>query len=93
MSDKSEAFLLPAPPQPTVTSQAEWDGLPPEAKAMALFAWSEFWFRQTPAAGPTDRGARIVIPNPPTGEPPSTDGWKQSPSVQERESIRDQSWK
>ncbi len=87
--------LLPSPvvpPKPTVASQHEWDLLSPEAKASILFCWSEFWFRPTPAAAPTDPGTRIVIPST-DGETQSTVGWNQPPTVEERESTRDESWK
>jgi hypothetical protein len=98
MSDiaKPPQPLLPplsSPPRPVVASQHEWDMLSPEAKASILFSWSEFWFRQTPAASPTYTGSRIVIPVPPTdGETSSTAGWKQAPTAEERESMRDD-WK
>jgi hypothetical protein len=87
--------LLPplvVPPQPTVRSQYEWDLLSPEAKAAALFAWSDFWFRPTPAVAPTDPGTRIVIPSTDT-ETPSVNGWKQEPTPEEKQSLSDGIWK
>jgi hypothetical protein len=85
---------MAAPPKPTVSSQHEFDMLDDAAKARLLYAWSEFWLGATPAAGPTNPGTRIVIPAPPTdGETISTEGWKQAPSAEERESLRANDWK
>ena len=65
-----------------------------DAQARALFAWSEFWLnRSTPAVTSGPR-TRIVIPVPSTdGETPSMAGWKQAPTAEERESMRDENWK
>jgi hypothetical protein len=82
---------LPVPPRPTVANQHEWDTLSPESKAEALFAWSEFWFRQTPAAAPPGSGFRIGVPST-DGETQSIDEWKQVPTAEERESMRDGNW-
>jgi len=83
----------PAQSQPVAASQHDWDMLSPEVQASILFSWSEFWFRQTPAVAPM-ASMPIVLPIPSTdGETSSTVGWKQSPSADEREAMRDGNWK
>ncbi len=93
-SDKSPLQLpLSAPLLPIVRSQHEWDMLSPEAKASILFSWSEFWLnRSTPATAGTS-STPIVLPIPSTDGETSTVGWKQSPSADEREAMRDGNWK
>jgi hypothetical protein len=85
---------LSVPPAPTVSSKFEWDTSSEEAKARALYAWSEFWLnRGTPAVAPMS-GVPIVIPLPSTdGDSASTAGWKQGPTAEERESMQDGNWK
>ncbi len=84
-----------APPAPTVSCEAEWNALTDEAKAQAIFAWSDFWLnRSTPAVSPRSSDAPgIVIPvQPANDESLATDG-KQPPTAEERESMRDDNWK
>jgi hypothetical protein len=85
---------LPAPPKPTVANQHEWDMLDDEAKARALFSWSEFWLnRSTPAVGRTEHSQAIVVVTPPTDDAHTTAGWNPAPTPEERESFRDEKWK
>lgn len=97
MADKKHEPLLPplpAPPQPTVASQYEWDLLSDEAKAQALFAWSGFWFgRSTPAVAPTSSGSRIVISDSLINGEPLIDEWKGIPSAEEIASMKDETWR
>lgn len=85
---------LPVPPKPTVADQHEWDMLDDDAKARALFAWSDFWLnRSTPAVGRTIYGPAIVVVTPPTDESQTTAGWNPAPTQDELESYRDEKWK
>lgn len=82
----------PGPPKPSFKNQAEFDAGSPEQQAEAIYSWQLWWqTQQTPAVHPTSRGGSkiIVIASPKDTE----DAWKQPPTAEERESIRDESWK
>jgi hypothetical protein len=91
-----ESNVLPAPiapPSQVSKSQYEFDLSSPESQAAILAAWEKFWMRPTPTAGiGRNSGAPIVVP-PPTPEAPETANWKQAPTPEESESMRDNSWK
>jgi hypothetical protein len=84
MSDIKPLSVFVVPPAPTVKSKFEFDMLSDEAKAQALFAWSDFWLhRPTPTMGARS-DTPIVIPAPdvdPRAE------W--APTAEERASLND----
>ena len=83
---------LSAPPvaqRPVANSQFDWDMSSDEAKAAALYAWSDVWLRPTPTAEPIRREpVRIVIPEP---EPPADAEWRPTP--EQLASLRSDDWK
>lgn len=94
MADPLNPFPPPAPPQPKVRSQYEWDSLSDEDRAREIANFESFWRgRSSPAVAPTSSGASLpfVVHLPvDADESTSTANWKgPAPTEEERRSMED----